>query len=248
MTHIKFWLTGALAVLGTAISANPSFAQAPTPVVEGYRTLGFEGWTKLTEGIPETVSYVHRPDDRALSGAFVWFESVGVTSAETAFLASARTHRITNMRILARRNVERAPLLDSQGSGMTLIGEGTRYGVPVRMVAFVFYGSTTGTPRESGVHGFAAPVPVFQRLGGWTVPASLWMNLDPRRDVANTLAQGSASPEIQMLRFSGVANMWARWARNTMRGLAQGNIAALASARQTMVCAGDPQCRIFPAN
>ncbi len=234
-----------IAPLATSV---PAAAQSPIPVVDGYVTEGFVGWSKIVSGLPAGVSYLYRPNNPALAGAFVWFEAIDTSSTTAAFQASARTHKITGMRILASSRVDQAVLLDAKGSGMTVMGEGVRNGRPVRMVAFVFYGSTNNTLRVSGVHGFVAPTPLYEALGGWTVPASQWMNLDPRREVRDARAQGTAAPAVQTLRFAGIANMWARLALNTMRGLAQGNIAAMSSARQTMVCAGDPQCRIVPVN
>jgi hypothetical protein len=232
-----------LAVLFGAVRAD---ADAPVPVVNGYVTTGFEGWTKLTEGLPADVSYVHRPNVRSQAGAFLWFQSMPQRAAPAAFLAALKSHNIEGARILASHPVKGAKFLDSQGSGATLVAEGVRNGRPVKVAAFVFYGSTNGTERVSGVHGFAAPTALYESMGGWLVPAALWMNLDPQREVGNVPAQGKAPPAVQVARFANIANLWSEWALNTMKGLAQGNVAAMSSARQTMICAGDPACRLVP--
>jgi hypothetical protein len=235
-------------LLIAAMGASTTKAEAPVPVVNGYVTAGFEGWSKLTDGLPDGVSYVHRPDNRQLAGAFAWFQTVEMRAAPAAFLAAVKSHKIEKVRIVASRPVKGARFLDSQGSGTTLVADGVRNRRPIRIVAFVFYGSTNGTPRTSGVHGFAAPTEIYESMGGWVVPAALWMNLDPQREVKNSFAQGKAAPDMQATRFANIANLWSQWALNTMKGLAQGNAAAMSSARQTMICAGDPACRLVPVN
>lgn len=130
------------------------------------------------------------------------------------------------------------------------IAEGTRADKgPYKMAAVVIHGSLDKTEEPGlGVHMFVAPQDLYGKMGGWVVLATLWLNLDPAKEVADSRTQGSAPAKVQAQRLSGVGNIWAKWALQTCIHMQTANLAAMESACKTIVCSGDPSCEIVPGH
>lgn len=245
MTRLISWLS---IILTLSFCPAPGAAQAPTPIRDGFVTEGFVGWEKVTSGLPGGVKYLHRPTDAALKRSAVWLYENPTSNTRAAFLASAKAMGIAEVRILATAPMKKAVLLDADGSGDVFIASGVRFNRPFRIAALVVYGSLDESPKSSGVHMFAAREDLYTAMGGWTVPASLFLHLDPQADVASANEQGHAPPALQAKRLAGVADIWAQWVLETYIQMAQSNIRALDTARKSMVCAGDPNCILVPVD
>lgn len=240
-----------LVVLLLALLAFPPAlrAEPPVPVGDesGFANSGFVGWDKITSGLPTGIKYLHRPRDPELKRAAVWFHPVSTANTEAALAEAARNIGLREFKLLASHPMPKAKLLDADGYGTAYIGSATRLGRTYRIAAVVVYGSLDESPRSSGVHIFAAPQPIYEELGGWLVPASLFFNLNPQREVRNAAAQGRMTPAIQAQKLAGVGNVWAQWAFDTYVQMQQSNLRALDQARRSAVCAGDPNCVMVPA-
>ncbi|WP_432200129.1 hypothetical protein ACRAQ7_10750 [Erythrobacter sp. W53] len=245
-----------IAVIGAAVflSLQSSFAvaQAPIPIRDGYVTEGFKGWEKVESKTPDGngMQYMHRPRGGPHKGSAAWFFGMIGSDKAAAFIAAAKAGGITDVKILASHPMQKAKLLDNRGSGAAFIAEGTRTGKgPYKMAALVIHGTLDRSEEPGlGVHMFVAPQGMYGEMGGWVVPASLFLNLDPYKEVRDTRAQGDAAPPLQARRLAGIADIWSEWVLNEYIRMAQSNITALSNARQSIVCAGDPSCVIVPAN
>ncbi|MEL7218622.1 MAG: hypothetical protein AAGK01_09350, partial [Pseudomonadota bacterium] len=145
--------------------------------------------------------------------------------------------------------MKKAVLLDSRGSGEVFIADGMRRGKPYRMAALVIHGTLEKDEEPGlGVHMFVAPRDLYAEMGGWIVPASLFLNLDPYRDVSSIPEQGKATPALQARRMAETADIWSQWVLETYIQMAQSNIQAMSNFRKSVVCAGDPNCVIVPGN
>jgi len=232
-----------LALLACSPAAQ---AEPPVPIADesGFMNTGFVGWDKVTSGLPRGIKYLHRPREKDLLRSAVWFHPVAMADTRKAVAEAARNIGLKEFKILAAHPMAKAKLLDADGNGSAYIGSAKRFGRTYRIAAVVVYGSLDDGPRTSGVHIFAAPQPLYEKLGGWLVPASLFFNLDPQTDVDNPAAQGGERPAIQAKRLAGVGDVWAQWAFDTFVQMAKSNLRALDQARRTAVCAGDPECVI----
>ncbi len=240
-------ITAALFLSGTLPPV--ALAQAPQPITSksGFGVETFAGWKKVTSGLPNGVKYLHRPGTTQHKGSAAWFYDHPGNDLKAALIASAKSGGITNVKILASHPMPGAKLLDKGGQGISYIADGTRNGAPYRIAAMVLYGRLSKKdPRSTGVHTFVAPRDKYASMGGWVVPASLWLNLDPAKEVADSRAQGSAPAKNQARRLSGVGDIWAKWALQTYIQLQTANLTAMGNARKTIVCAGDPSCEIVP--
>jgi hypothetical protein len=247
----KFKLAFAFMLLSALLPA-PLLSQAPVPIVDGFVVKGFEGWQRVELGDGENgMKYMHKPRANVSAvklhmGSAVWFFGTPGGNKRAAFLASAKEGGITNVKILAQHPMKNAKLLDNRGSGEAFIAEGTRAGKGrYKIAGLVIHGSLdkSKTP-ASGVHMFVAPADKYARMGGWIVPASLFLNLNPQTEVQDPFAQGSAPPAMQAARFAGTADIWSQWVLDTYIRMAQSNMQALSNFRKSVVCAGDPSCVI----
>ncbi|MEL7189996.1 MAG: hypothetical protein AAGK17_10630 [Pseudomonadota bacterium] len=236
-------------IAATLLFSNTAIAQAPQPITSksGLGVETFVGWKKVTSGLPKGVKYLHRPGTAQHKGSALWFYDHPTNDLKAAVIASAKAGGITNVKILASHPMPGAKLIDKGGQGVSFIADGTRNGKPYRIAAMALYGRmTVREKRSTGVHTFVAPREKYASMGGWVVPASLWLNLDPAKEVADSRAQGSAPAKAQAQRLSGVGNIWAKWALQTYIQMQTANLAAMESARKTIVCSGDPSCEIVP--
>jgi hypothetical protein len=225
-------------------------AQAPVPIVDGYVVEGFVGWQKIQRGSADGngIRYMHRPKSGPHMGSALWFFAMDGSNRRAAFIASAREGGISNVEILATHRMKKAVLLDNRGAGEVFIARGTREGKgPYTMAALVIYGSLDKAKDPAlGVHMFVAPTTKYAQMGGWIVPASLFLNLNPQSEVHNVRAQGNATPALQARRFAETADIWSEWVLNEYIRMAQSNMQALSNFRKSVVCAGDPACVIVP--
>ncbi|MEL7196858.1 MAG: hypothetical protein AAGL10_00945 [Pseudomonadota bacterium] len=242
-------------VLGTiafVLGLAPAIAsaQAPIPIRDGYVTKGFQGWEKVEISDGENdIKYMHKPRRGSPHmGSAAWFFGMDGRDKRAAFLASAKAGGITNVKITGQHVMKKAKLLDNRGSGEVFIAEGTRAGKgPFKMAAVVIHGSLDKAEEPGlGVHMFVAPRNLYPKMGGWVVPASLFLDLDPSKEVADTQAQGNAPPAIQAKRLAGIADIWSEWVLNEFIRHAQTNMVAMSNFRKSVVCAGDPACVIVP--
>ena len=231
-------------MLLSALLPASLFAQSPIPIRDGYVTEGFVGWTKYTDDLPGTIHEISTPRDPALQGAVVWVQNINTTDLLGAMRKSTIDAGFTQFKLEARTVIKKAPVLDRQATGETYIGTARRKGKTYRMAAIVLRFKWQENPRNTAIHVFAAPEEKFKKLGGWVVPASRFLMLDPEREIANSLAQGSASPKLQALRLANIADIWVQFVFDTYIQLAQANVQALSNMRQSVVCAGDPNCVI----
>ncbi len=250
---MRNWFAAISIMLLTHFMPSLTWAKAPVPIVDGYVVEGFEGWEKLEQRTADGngMQYMHRPKvSSPHKGSALWFYAMEGTDKRSAFIESAKAGGITDLKVLGSYTMKKAVLLDNRGSGEAFIAEGTRNGKgPYKIAALVIHGSLDKSEEPRlGVHMFVAPRELYGGMGGWVVPASLFLNLDPQKDVSDTLAQGNAAPALQAQRLAGIADVWAEWVLNEYIRMAQSNIQALSNARQSIVCAGDPSCEIVPSN
>ncbi|MEL7189994.1 MAG: hypothetical protein AAGK17_10620 [Pseudomonadota bacterium] len=244
-------LLALVAMIGLTIQPSIAAAEAPIPIREGYVTKGFQGWEKVDQGQREgpVIWYMHKPKPGSPHmGSALWFFGMDGSDMRAAFIAAAKAGGITGVKITGQHKMKKAKLLDNRGSGEVFIAEGTRAGKgPYKMAAIVIHGSLDKTKDPAlGVHMFVAPRDLYPKMGGWVVPASLFLDLDPQKDVHSTSAQGNAPPQIQAQRLAGIADIWAEWVLNEFIRHAQSNVAAMSNFRKSVVCAGDLACVIVP--
>ncbi len=229
-------------------------AKAPVPVRErgSWVTEKFVGWEKIKFGDDfGKMNYMHRPKRGSQHfGSALWFYSMKGHNKTAAFTASARAGKLTKLRILARYPMQKAKLLDNRGSGEVFIADAIRPDRGAyRIAAIVIHGSLDkSSPPALGVHMFVAPKELYAKMGGWTVNASMFLGLDPAKEVRDVYAQGRASPALQARRLAGTADIWAQWVLEQYIQLAQSNLRAMSNFRKSVVCAGDPSCVIVPGN
>lgn len=232
------------------VIAGPVLAQSPIPIRDGYVTKGFKGWQKVEQPTADGngIQYMHKPKGGPHMGSAAWFYAMPGSSKRAAFIASAKAGGITNAKITGVYPMRKAKLLDNRGSGEAFIAEGIRAGKgPYKMAALVIHGSLDKKKAPAlGVHMFVAPGDKYAEMGGWVVPASLFLNLDPYKEVRDTRAQGSAVPSLQARRLAGIGDVWSEWVLNEYIRMAQSNVAAMSNFRKSVVCAGDPTCEIVP--
>lgn len=247
---MRRFIVGIASMIAVIILPAALSAQSPVPVRDGYVTKGFVGWEKVEMRTADGngMRYMHKPRGGPHMGSALWFFAIDGSDMRSAFIASAKAGGIGNVKVLASHRMKKAVLLDNRGAGEVFIAEGIREGKgPYKMAAIVIYGSLDKAEEPAlGVHMFVAPKDKYAKMGGWVVPASLFLQLDPYKEVSDTLAQGKAAPRLQAMRLAGIADSWAEWVLNEYIRMAQSNMTAMSNFRKSVVCAGDPSCVVVP--
>jgi hypothetical protein len=230
------------ALAAIVLVASPAFAQGGLPNLVAVRTIGSDGKPTLagwrSVAVPKAATGLRysarlEPSSAAFSGARVFVVSLGEADAVSAARKAAAAEGFETTKVLAEKTAPQA-VVDrlEKGSKVTAVMlEGRLGGRPARFVGHVWYGAA-GEPdgkAASGVHAFVAPEPVFVALGGFAIPAVLFLNAKATPD-SIMAEEGSLAPEDATAKL---ASMFAQWASansgkgdnlSTLNGIMQGNL------------------------
>lgn len=174
----------------------------------------------------------------------IWFEAVSQRDLDRTLADFARNNDLRDLAVTGRRTLQQVRLLDDGGHGWAVIASASRGTERVRLALLLVYGSLDEGPKTTGVHAYMAPEADFVRSGGWVVPATFWLSVDPRTDVGNLVTQGSKPPAAQAEVFGALGDLWMQAMYNAFVMQAQANLRAMHNLRISAIAAGDPRAII----
>jgi hypothetical protein len=215
-------------------------AQPPLPDMTAVRTVGpdkkptLAGWKATAPPKVGDLRYsLHiEPENKLFAGARAFAGSTHEADAVAAAKKIAAAEGFETIRLLSETKVDAAVAerLEKGGKVSAVMLEGQMAGKPARFIGHVWYGAR-GEPdgkAASGVHGFAAPEPAFVALGGYAIPAILFVQATATPNTPMSV-DGSLPPKQAT---DDLAKLFTAWARtlgpgdnlSTLNGIMQGNL------------------------
>ena len=226
----------ALAIAFSA--ASPALAQLPNLItvrtVGNDGKVGLAGWRTTTP--PKSADVLRyslhiEPSDKAFLGARTFVASLHDADAVSAAKKAAAAEGFETTKVLAQAKVKQAVVerLEKGGKVTAVMLEGRMAGKPARFIGHVWYGAS-GEPdgkAASGVHGFVAPEPAFVALGGYAIPAILFLGATATPG-SNMSEDGSVPPQEATTKLADLFAQWAATLSNdnisALNGIMNGNL------------------------
>lgn len=174
----------------------------------------------------------------------IWFEPIPQRDLDRTLADFARRNNLRDLTVTGRRTLQQVRLLDADGHGWAVLASATLGTQTVRLAMLLVYGSLDDGPKTTGVHAYMAPEADFVRTGGWVVPATFWLSVDPRTDVGDLVTQGSKPAAAQAEVFGALGDLWMRSMYDAFVLQAQANLQAMHNLRISAIAAGDPRAII----
>lgn len=234
------------------LTNTPVFAQnekstehfTPTPVIikeDGFGNTSVEGWSQVS-AICANCKNVWTSKDHSK----IWFEDIASGDFEEILAAFAKNNGLHNFQVLAKQPLKKAHLLDNEGYGWTVIASANKNSEYFKLAAILVYGSLHESPKTTGVHAYLAKENDFVSTGGWVVPASFWLGVDPIKDAGDLVKQGAKESKEQAKIFTQLSDIWIESIYQAYILQAQANIKALHNLRLSAIAAWDPNAVIIP--
>jgi hypothetical protein len=241
-----------IALLALALSAGAASGQIPsgdralqpTPVIvqeDGQGSKSVAGWRQPAQTRPNWKDVWENGRESR-----IWLEEIPQRDMDRILADFARNNGLTDLEVRGLRVLEKVRLLDSDGHGWTVLASASRGTERFRLALLMVYGSLDDTPPTTGVHAYMAPEEDFIRTGGWVVPASFWLGVDPQRDVGELVDQGLKEDAVQVEVFGALSDLWMESIYNAFILQMQADLRALHNLRMSAIAAGDPNAIIVP--
>ena len=197
------------------------------------------------------------PDAREFSGADTWIVAIEDADLKRASRKAFSAAGMNGVKILAFEAANPAALdvIDSQPAAQaaSVMVEGKIDGRLARGIAFVLFASIEGdVPETASVHGFMAPRPVFEALGGMAIPGVLHFGATTAPD-ENMLEDGTLKPVQAVQKLNSFFAGWVEGYVIPMMSMSMQmqlqSIENMQSWNNAMnACAGDTSCNVVPMN
>lgn len=217
---------------------------SPTPVivVETDDNKQIKGWQPQLLKPGYTLNWQHK------NGSAIWFQSLKTRDFEQALNEIASLNNFEKFQIVAFNGLDKDVMFDEKGEARTIIAKGLKEGKEYKLALLLFYGKLFEEERTMGVHAYAAPESDFISSGGWVVPATFWLGVDPIKDVGDLVKQGLKPSKEQALVFAKLSDLWIESMYHLYVNQMQMNVQALHNARISAIAAGDPNAIIVPGS
>ncbi len=179
------------------------------------------------------------------SGSKIWFEDIESGNFDKSLALFAKNNGLNNFQVLAKEPLKKAHLLDSKGYGWTVMASTTKNSEKYRLAAILVYGSFDESPKTMGVHSYLANETEFIRSGGWVVPASFWLGIDPNKDAGDLVKQGTKDDKTQVKVFAQLSDIWIESIYQAYILQEQANVKALHNLRISALAAWDSNAIII---
>lgn len=178
----------------------------------------------------------------------IWFEDIESADFDEVLAIFAKSNNLKNVRVVAKEPLEKAYLLDEEGYGWTIIATTIKNTENYKLAAILVYGSLDQSPKTTGVHAYLAKENNFVNSGGWVVPASFWLGIDPIKDVGDLVKQGAKEPEKQAKIFTQLSDIWIESIYQAYVLQMQANVKALHNLRISAIAAWDSNAIVIPGD
>ena len=217
---------------------------SPTPVIVAETESGkhIKGWQTVPLQNGYTLHW------KGKEGGSIWFQSLKTKDFLDALNKIAKSNAFERIELLASHGLEKDVMFDEKGEARTIVAKGIKNNQEYRLAILLFYGRLFEEERTMGVHAYAAPVTNFKSSGGWVVPATFWLGVDPMKDVGDLVVQGSRPVKEQVVIFAKLSDIWIESMYHLYINQMQMNVQALHNARISAIAAGDPNAIIVPGS
>ncbi len=178
-------------------------------------------------------------------GSKIWFEDIDSGELDEILNKLAISNNLSNFKVSAKAPLKKANLLDQDGFGWTVMANASKGEQPFRLALLLVYGSLDDSPKTTGVHAYMAKENNFIRAGGWVVPATFWLGVDPTKDVGDLVKQGLKDDNIQVKVFSQLSDIWIENIFNLYVQNMQANLRDLHNFRISVIAADDPNATVI---
>jgi len=172
-------------------------------------------------------------------GSKIWFEDIASGNFNEALALFTKNNGLNNFQVLAKEPLKKAHLLDSEGYGWTVMASATKNAEKYKLAIILVYGSLDNSPKTMGVHTYLAKEIDFISSGGWVVPASFWLGIDPLKDAGDLIKQGTKENKTQAKVFAQLSDIWIESIYQAYILQAKANVKALHNLRISAIAAWD---------
>lgn len=250
-----------VAVISTGCT-DRAMAEAPLPNQPTVAIENYDGKRVLKDWSAQKATALGMkdratPDNPVFAGAETWIIAVNQTNLDTATREAFVAAGMSNIKILASESGNPAAMqvlhAHPQAKQASVMLEGSLDGTKARGIALVILGNADGgAPETASVHGFMAPIPIFEALGGMAVLGVLHLHgqTSPQE---NMLEDGKLSPVVASRKLNSFFAAWVQAyvipMMATSMQIQQQSIQNMQSWNNSMnACAGDPSCSVVPMN
>jgi hypothetical protein len=233
-------------LVASAQSKSTSKNLAATPVIikeDGLGNKTVENWSQPT-AICKSCKNVWTNKD----GSKIWFEKIESGNFNKALTAFGKKNTLNNLQVIAKEPLKKAYLLDKEGYGWTIIARASKNSQNYKLAAILLYGSLDESPKTTGVHAYLAKEKNFVSSGGWVVPASFWLGINPIKDVGDLLKQGTKEPKKQAKIFGELSDIWIESIYQAYVLQMQANVKSLHNLRISAIAAWDSNAIVVPGD
>ncbi len=226
-----------------AQSRNSSKNLTATPVIikeDGFGNKTVENWSQ-----PKNICKNCKDVWISKNASKIWFEDIESAGFDEVLAIFAKSNSLKNVQVVAKEPLKKAYLLDEEGYGWTVIATANKSTENYKLAAILVYGSLDESPKTTGVHAYLAKENDFVISGGWVVPASFWLGIDPIKDVGDLVKQGSKEPKKQAKIFTQLSDIWIESIYQAYVLQMQANVKALHNLRISAIAAWDPNAIVI---
>jgi len=182
------------------------------------------------------------------SGSKIWFEDIDGQNFDEILAIFAKNNDLNNFKVHAKKSLTKAHLLDEDGYGWTIMASANKNAEKYNLAAILVYGSLDESPKTTGIHAYLAKEKDFISSGGWVVPASFWLGVDPTTNVGDLVKQGMKEYSTQVNIFAQLSDLWIENIYQAYILQMQANVKALHNLRISAIAAWDSNAIVIPGD
>lgn len=178
----------------------------------------------------------------------IWFQDIESADFNKTIEVFANSNGLKNIEVLAKQSLKKAHLLDDEGHGWVVLASTTVNSENYLLAAILVYGSLDDSIKSTGIHAYLAKETDFYRSGGWVVPASFWLGINPLTDAGDLVRQGKKEPKIQAKIFAKLSDIWIESIYQSYLLQMQVNLKAMHNLRISAIASWDSNAIVIPGN
>lgn len=179
------------------------------------------------------------------NGSKIWFEDIAGKNFDETLDIFAENNDLNNFKVLAKEPLKKTYLLDNEGYGWAVIASATKNTQKYKLAIILVYGSLDESPKTTGIHTYLANEKEFIGSGGWVVPASFWLGIDPTKEAGDLIKQGKKENKTQAKVLAQLSDIWIESIYQAYIIQAELNVKALHNLRISAMAAWDPNAIII---